>query len=275
MLSRIARHRFVELIRSLDARTDLAEVALVVAAETTPGLDIEAYLHRLDAMAEEADRRTITAAEPRQRIETLNRYLFEDLGFIGDDDDYYNPRNSFLNEVLDRRAGIPVTLALVYLSLTRRLGWPVVGVGFPAHFLVKYTQPQILVDPFTGEVINKRECRRRLRIALGDSAEWREDYLDPAAPVDIVLRLLTNLKHIYIQSQRHELALSCCERLLLLLPDSPKELRDRGLVLLELECRDEAYADFERFLELAPEDPAAEAVRDVLSMARQQIPLVN
>ena len=169
--------------------------------------------------------------------------------------------------VLDRCAGIPITLSLVYMEVARRAGVEVDGVGFPGHFLVKHgKEDTIVVDAFFGTVLTREQCQVRLAAALGAAAQLRPElHLRKASTREILVRLLGNLKMLYVRSADFGRALACCERILLVVPDTPLELRDRGLVFERLECFAAAAADLERFLELAPDDESAGAVRERLA----------
>jgi regulator of sirC expression with transglutaminase-like and TPR domain len=258
-----ARARFEELARSPDDGIDLAEAALVIASEAYPALDPGAYLERLDALAAQAASRL--RGDSRERTQALCRFLHRENGFRGNREDYYDPRNSFLNDVLDRGLGIPITLALVYMEVARRLAEPVQGVGFPGHFLVKYAgDEEIVIDPFDGAILSETDCRLLLRRALGDHACFDRRYLRPATTREILVRMLRNLKHVAVAGDRLNDAVACCDRILLLWPDCAAEYRDRGVLHQRLECFRAARADLERFLALAPDDPSAGAVRDTL-----------
>ncbi|MBI4518283.1 MAG: tetratricopeptide repeat protein [Deltaproteobacteria bacterium] len=271
MVGKNPRERFAELARKPEEDIDLAEAALVIAAEAYPDLDIAAYLRRLDALADEARRFVTPARSDPERIERLNHFLFVEKRFVGNRRRYYDRRNSFLNEVLDRHTGIPITLALVYIEVARRLGLPVHGVGFPGHFLAKYVGDQeIIIDAFHGQVLTERDCAERLQSVLGPDAPFDRSYLQPAGAREILVRMLRNLKQVYINAEEFEAALSCSDRILLLLPEAAEDLRDRGLIYQRLECYGAALADLERFLRLAPDHETAEAIREDLFTVRRQ-----
>ena len=266
------RERFAELARLPDAKIDLALAALWIAAEEYPSLDVRAYLARLDALAAAAAPRLGEAAPEAERAERLLRFLYQEQGFTGNEKSYDDPRNSYLNEVLDRRTGIPITLALVLLEVARRLELPLRGVSFPGHFLVKLDGPALRVlDPFRGRVLEVSECRARLHAALGPDARFDpERHLRAATPREILVRMLTNLKQLYLRARDFGRTLACCERILLLIPDSPTELRDRGLLFEKLECFAAAAQDLERFLKQVPDDETAPAIRDRLRALRSR-----
>ncbi len=256
------RARFAELAGAPDDAIDLSEAALLIAAEAYPGLDVARYQRALDDLAAQAAPAMRGAAAEAERVRRLVHFLAVERRFRGNQDDYYDRRNSFLNEVLDRRTGIPITLALVYIAVARRLGLVLRGVGFPGHFLVKHGGPGgLIIDPFFGQIVSLQDCEQRLRAVMGPDAQLDPSYLRAARPKEILVRILRNLKQIYLQARELEPALACSERILLVEPDLAQELRDRGLLYEQLECFAAARADLERFLALAPDDPTADAVR--------------
>jgi regulator of sirC expression with transglutaminase-like and TPR domain len=261
------RDAFADSLRAPDERIDLARSALLIAAEEYPALDIHRYLTRLDELAGEVAPRLAGARSPEERVAVLNRFLFAERGFAGNRAHYEDPRNSFLNEVLDRCAGIPITLSLVYMEVARRAGVEVDGVGFPGHFLVKHGgRTPIVIDAFFQTVLTLEECQVRLAAVLGAEVQLRPElHLRKATAREILVRLLGNLKVLYVRAADFGRALACCERILLVAPDAPHELRDRGLVYEKLECFGAAAADLSRFLELAPDDESAQAVRERLA----------
>jgi regulator of sirC expression with transglutaminase-like and TPR domain len=275
MSSALAREQFLRIARLPDERIDLAEAALWVAAEQYEGLDVPAYLARLAEFAERARPSVSSATTLEQSIAALNRFLYDEQSFRGNRSDYYDARNSFLNEVIDRRTGIPITLAVVYLSVAERLGLPVHGVGFPGHFLVKCAAPdEILIDPFEGKLLTRAECEARWLATLGADTPFDARSLEPAPARQTLARLIGNLKQIFLAQQDWPRALACVERILVLSPDAPLELRDRGLLYARLECFSAAAADLKQFLALAPDDPTAAGVRQQLvELVRTSPPL--
>jgi regulator of sirC expression with transglutaminase-like and TPR domain len=271
-MTQSARERFAVLAAAPEERIDLIEAALLIAAEADPHLDPQACHSHLQALAHLATERLKLALTAEERAAALIRFLHEEQGFSGNHADYYHPGNSFLPWVLERRRGIPITLALLYLEVGRRLGLRLEGINFPGHFLVKYVEGEveILIDPFAGRILDTDDCLALLRASAGPAAVLEPALLRPAAPKVFLRRMLTNLKQIYLRQERFELALSCCERILLLLPDDPFELRDRGLLYARLECYPEARADLERYLTLVPGDPSAPAVRASLEEIRRR-----
>jgi regulator of sirC expression with transglutaminase-like and TPR domain len=266
-----ARKQLAALVSDIDDRFDLAEAALLIAQEEYPTLDVDYYLGRLDALAAEAGRSLHPGMLPQEEVARLNHFLFVEQRFRGNNDQYYDARNSYLNEVLDRRTGIPIALSLVYIGVAQRLDLPVYGVSFPGHFLVKYASaPEILIDPFFGKVISPDECAERLVAIYGPKVKLDRRLLGAARPRDILTRMLSNLKQIYVEQHDLLRALACVDRILLLAPDTPRELRDRGILYQRLECFGAALRDFERYLQLAPDDKAADTIRQTLPELQRQ-----
>ena len=244
---------------------DLARGALAIAASEYPGLDENAYLASIDELAREAGERIPETTNAAAKIEALNRFLFGERGFRGNEADYYDPRNSFLNDVLDRRLGIPITLSLLYCEVGRRIGLPLVGVGFPGHFLARHTgDPDIVIDPFAGKTLTIDDCRRLLETVAGRTTELDPAMLRAARPREILVRILRNLKLAWLRREDMARALAVVERILLFLPEDPVEIRDRGTLYLRLECFAPALRDLERYLELAPNGEGAAEIRERL-----------
>ena len=200
--------------------------------------------------------------------------LFERHGFHGNRDDYYDPKNSFLNEVLERKTGIPITLSVLYMEVAQRIGLVLDGVGFPGHFLVKHTRTdgvEIVIDPFRRGAIRSREDLRGLLASLyGDAVELQSEFLRAAGKKEILKRMLGNLKAIYAKANDLVRLLSVLDLTLILDPGAAEHIRDRAGVYLRLECFAQARADFETYLRLAPEAKDAAAIREqVVSLARQ------
>ncbi len=272
------RERFAALARRPDARIDLAEAALWIAAEACPGLTPGPWLERLRRLAEAAAPRLAGAAGPREQALRLARFLFAEQGFQGNAAEYDDPRNSYLHEVLERRTGIPITLALVLLEVGRRNGVAIEGIGFPGHFLVKVLgedDEEVVLDPFRGLLLSEKECAERLAGALGSDARWERAWLRAATPREILVRMLQNLKRAHAARSELEAAIGCCDRVLLLVPDAPGELRDRAILWRELECFAPALADLERFATLAPREATSREVRDLLHELREAVTRVH
>lgn len=250
--------RLLESINQSDDDVDLAEAALLLACLEYPKLDIASYLQRFDVLASQVEQRFEKDADIPERILALNQFLFTEQGFAPNLENFYDPRNSFLNDVLERKTGIPITLSIVYMEVARRIGLPIVGVSFPGHFLVKIPleKGDIVLDPFAGgRPLTESELLERLKPIYGDLAPAAislEPFLVPARKKEILVRMLRNLKAIYMHKQNFDKALYVLNDILEIVPAVPQELRDRGHVYEQLECFRAASEDYERYLELQP-----------------------
>lgn len=263
----LARQHFYQEIRQSDDTIDLAKAALFFAQEEYPELDPDDYLNALDTMASEIAERLPESRYPLRVIQTINQYLYQDLGFGGNLEDYYDPRNSYLNQVIDRRVGIPISLSLVYLEVARRLDFPMVGVGMPGHFLIRPVadEMQIFVDPFhKGEILFPQDCQERFSQLHGQSVIFDLAFLEPVSPRRFLGRMLTNLKVIYLNQGEWAKALAAIERILLLFPEAPIEQRDRGILYYQMGRWIEATQDLENYLTSAPTAEDAVIVRQLL-----------
>jgi regulator of sirC expression with transglutaminase-like and TPR domain len=265
--ARSARSRFADVVQKPEPEIDLASAALLIAAEEYPQVTPEPYLRRLDELAERARDRLWDATAPIMMLQEVNRVMFEEEGFQGNRTEYYDPRNSFLNDVIDRRRGIPITLSIIYLELGWRLDLPLHGVNFPGHFLVRYAGEavQLLVDPFQNGMIRfEDEAQALLDHVYGGSVRMQPEFLRIADRRDILIRLLTNLKGNYLNRRDDRRALSAIERILVVRPDSADDERDRGIVLTRLGRDRDAAAALNRYLELVPDAPDSARVRLLL-----------
>ena len=248
-----------ELERALNAPgAELGPAALTIARVEYPALDPPRYLEMLDSMGERARQRiggaTLSSGDA---IQALNEYLYDEEGFGGNREQYDDPRNSFLNEVLDRRTGIPITLAVVYLELARRAGLAITGVNFPGHFLLRapggIADDDLIIDPFhNGALLSEFDCRQLLRNHVGDEAAFDRSLLAPATRHDIVVRMLVNLKRLYVRMRSFPQARFISTLLLTVDPSAVHELRDRGLLAYHLEDFSSALRDLEEYLRLSP-----------------------
>jgi regulator of sirC expression with transglutaminase-like and TPR domain len=259
--------RFRKIVAGADENIDLVEAALLVAAGEYPDLDVDAYAGRVTALAAALNQRLRPDISPADKIILLNRYLFDELGFRGNAANYYDPRNSFLNDVLDRKLGIPLTLAILYMAVGRRLGLPLHGVSFPGHFLVKCSlrDGAVILDPYArGVSLSFDDLKLRLR-HLDNSAEPSRSViagmLVAASNRDMLLRLLRNLKSIYAQQKEWLKALPVADRIICVTPDQPEEYRDRGMCYLNLECFRAALFDLQAYLKMLPMAQDADRVR--------------
>lgn len=275
-----ADSRFAAIVSRSEEDLNLGEAALVMASAEYPDLDVAAYLGRLDDLAAGV-RRTTRAREPHRLAQAMSEYLFQEIGFAGNQEDYSDPRNSFLNEVLDRRLGIPVSLSVVYMEVGRRLGVPVSGVSFPGHFLVMVDDGKVttVLDPFfQGVAVDEQELAWRLRRILGDEvpvARYLPHLLEPATKAQILIRMLRNLKAIYGQRGDPMRALGYIGRILAVDATIPGEYRDRARLYAELECPRAALDDYTRYLSLADEPEDEDEVREQMSALRAAAARIN
>ena len=249
--------RFREIIERPDSEIDLAEAALLIARVAYPDLDVQRYLRRIDDLARHLRARVAEDASAGDLIVGLNRFLFEEQGFAPNVEDYYDPRNSFLNDVLERRVGIPISLSVLYMEVGARVGLPLQGVSFPGHFLVKcqVETGMVILDPYCGGVsLSLHDLQQRLREVRGGEVSRAiiAGMLVAANKREILARMLRNLKKIYLDKQQHARALAIIDWIVALRPGEATEVRDRGLTYLKLECFRAALTDLEHYLELAP-----------------------
>jgi regulator of sirC expression with transglutaminase-like and TPR domain len=268
------RHRiFHAAVKLPDDEIDLGRAALAIAQEEYPTLDIQTYLERLDQLAAVVRDRSAGENSPYRLIASLNYVLFTQEGYRGNRDDYYDPKNSFLNDVIERRIGIPIALSVLYMEVARRADLRLHGVGFPGHFLVKYAgdEGEIVVDPFDkGEVRTTEELQEMLDRLYGGKVRLQPEFLSRVSNRQIVQRMLANLKAIYIREENFLKAVSVVECLVILDPISAEEIRDRGLLYLKLERFSEAVDALETYLRLAPDAADAEEILEqVLALKKR------
>jgi len=274
-----AREAFAEMACRPSAAIEIDRAALLIAAEEYPDLEVDSYLTRLDGLAARVRRFIYPDAGSHEIMARLNQVLFEEEGFRGNLEDYYDPRNSYLNQVLDRRTGIPITISTVYLEVARRVGFRAVGVGFPGHFLVKHQTPEggeILIDAFdAGKVLSVDDCRERLEQMSNGKISFTPEHLRPASARQMLVRMLNNLKGIYLSRQDDRRALAAVERILLLTPDSPSEIRDRGMLLARLNRPVEALAALAHYRRLSPDAADATRIDGVMDRLRLKVGTCN
>jgi len=272
-----ARSRFASEVLQPDSAVSLARAALLVGAEEEPrACDVGRCLARLDELGEQA--RARIARADGSAVEALNRYLFDEQRFEGNEADYYDPRNSMLHRVLERRAGIPITLSIVYIEVGRRAGLSVEGVGLPGHFIVRVLDVEggkVLVDPFNRRVTDREECQRRLDVIYEGKVELMDEHLRAVGARSILARVLGNLKAVYVQAQLFRRALAAVERILLINPHDLDERRDRGMILAQLGRMPQAIAETQSYLNLAPDAMDADAVREQLKKMRIRQAMLN
>jgi regulator of sirC expression with transglutaminase-like and TPR domain len=273
------RLTFAAEVAKPDHAMRLELAALLIAAEDEAHLDLDVmeYLKRLAGLGTQARERV--AAARGAGVEAFNRFMFEEAGFHGDRQDYYAPHNSFLHQVLDRRTGLPITLSIVYLEVGRKAGLIVEGVGLPGHFIVRAGEKEehetTLVDPFYGKTLAAEDCQQRLDEIYGGQVTLDSSHLRAVTTREILVRLLMNLKSIYVNAQLHRQALAVVERILLLTPSATGEHRDRGALLAQLERLPEAIAETQTYLNLSSDFPDHEQVREQLQALQRKQAMRN
>jgi len=256
----------------------LARGALLIAKEEYPALDVNKYLDALLALSRQAEPLVRSGANTVERIQRLSDFLFEQQGFAGNVEEFNDPRNSFLNDVIERRLGIPISLSVIYLDVGRRLGLNLHGVSFPSHFLVKAVDErgELIIDPFNkGQILDLDDIRDRLRQIYGQPVEVQPEMLKTAETRQILSRMLRNLKNIYTGGADWMRALAALDRILLIEPRSPNEILERAGLYENLECFQSALDDLQNYLSLAPEHPAADAAREGLMRMMRQVALIS
>jgi regulator of sirC expression with transglutaminase-like and TPR domain len=262
-----------------DSSLPLLEAAIAVAQDEMPQLDVQGVLAEVDVLAERLCRRLPADAAPLQRLRLLNPYFFQELGFAGNVNDYYDPRNSLLPAVLETRRGIPITLALLYIEVAQRAGLQAEGVCFPGHFLVKLTLPngEVVIDPFSGQSLTREDLDERLapfrrqfegtgaRAAAASLASW----LQPASAREILARLLRNLKEVHRSADDMPRLAAVLQRLVILLPAAASERRELALVLARLGRHSEAARELAVYLQHRPDASDAPQLREELAQWRR------
>ena len=254
-MSSRSRKTFQQLVTLPDGAIPLAEAALLMACEEYPQLEISPYLDRLDEMANMVKPHIPRSGSPLDTVSAINEVLFGYCGFRGNGQDYYDPRNSFFNDVLDRHMGIPITLSAVYLEVSRRLNFPMWGVGMPGHFIVKYSGPneEFFLDPFSeGEILSINDCRERIASQFGDTIQFSDNLLARVSHRQILARMLNNLKQIYLASHSFDKGLAIVDMMLMVEPEDLEQYRARGLLHVQLRQFEAAARDFEHYVKSAP-----------------------
>ena len=275
-----ADERFERLAALADEQIDVVEGALLIAKSAYADLDIEHYAARIQALGQTLRERIPAEASTAARIGALNRFLFEEQGFAPNAEDYYDPRNSYLNEVLERRIGIPITLSIVYMEVGRRIGLPLHGVPFPGHFLVKCPLEQglVVLDPYAGgRSLTTGDLQARVLDARGGevSPAIVVGMLASATSRQILARMLRNLKTIHLEKKDYLRALPIMHWLLMLGPGDAGEMRDRGMAYVKLECFRAAVTDLEKYLALSPNAQDLEEIRGELIELRRRAARLN
>jgi regulator of sirC expression with transglutaminase-like and TPR domain len=250
----------------------LVEAALAISWEEYPNIDLSSYRDALDEMATVLQQRVQGISYPLKIISEINRYLFEEQNFCGNENNYYDPRNSFLTDVITRRMGIPLTLSIIYMAIGDRIGFPLEGVSLPGHFIIRphRSDVEVFIDPFAkGEIMFKEDCAAKLTQIYGDQAELKPEYLETVGVRQILERMLMNLKLIYLNQKQFHKALSTVEKILMLWPNVSIQVRDHGLLCFQLERYVEARSDLETYLALTPYANDAELIQKLINEMKQ------
>jgi len=269
-----------------DERIELARACLMIAQGAYPGLDLEHYLAEIEAMAIRLRARLPREHGAEDSVVALNKFLYDDLGYWGNTEEYYDPRNSYLNDVIERRTGIPITLSVLYMELGRRIGLPLEGISFPGHFLVRLRLRggTLVLDPFTGGApVSEDELRERLKRVIPEGAAGGlsvselplDQFLEPATHRQVLARLLRNLKGIYRDADQPERMLDVLNRMLIVSPNASAELRDRGFLYQRLECWRPALQDLTDYLQREPEAADLDDVRASMMELSQRCARLN
>jgi regulator of sirC expression with transglutaminase-like and TPR domain len=272
------RARFTELVQTGGDNFALDRGALLIAAEEYPELSIESYLSKLDKLAERVASQLHGDAGPYETLTRMRTVLVEEEGFLGNTEEYYDPRNSFLNDVLDRRCGIPIALSTVYMEVGRRIGFCLQGIGFPGHFLISHRTPseEIVVDPFhTGRILTDADLQSQLDSNFGGRIRHDPKLLSTITSRQFLFRMLSNLKSIYVRARDTERALAAVERMLVLAPENTREHRDRGVMLAQLDRPLEALRVLAGYRELEPDADDADGVDSLMEQLKVKIGMNN
>ena len=265
---------FAALVQQDDS-IPLFEAALAIAQDADPQLDLAATQAEVDVLAATLQRRLAADASSVQKLRMLNHFFYHELGFAGNVNDYYDPDNSYLHRVLSTRRGIPISLAVLYMELAQQVGLNVKGISFPGHFLMKLSVQagDIVLDPFNGASLSREELEERLEPYFEQQsypgAIPLSYYLHAAHPREILVRMLRNLKTLFVEHVRWQRVLSVQQRLVILLPGDVTERRDRGLAYANVECPQAALQDIEAYLSERPYAPDADMLREKLPELRE------
>jgi regulator of sirC expression with transglutaminase-like and TPR domain len=261
-----------------DEKIDLIRAALVIARTEYPDLDIEAYAARMEELA----RRVAAQASdlnPQRTLAALNRVLFEEVQLRGNREDYYDPRNSFLNDVLDRGLGIPITLSIVYMEVARRVGFHLSGVGMPGHFLLKHygeDGQEMLIDCFNrGDIVSRQDCQSRLDEIYSGEMTLRPEFLHPISRRQILTRMLNNLKTVYLSTRNFRKALPIADLILVIYPRSPEDIKQRALLRYSMGMHGLAAEDLDDYLKVSPNASDADETRQMALSIRRMLALMN
>jgi regulator of sirC expression with transglutaminase-like and TPR domain len=235
-----------------------------------PDLSISDYVQKINTIGKDLKNSLSEVKNPTYLVSMLNEYVFDGLGFGGNSDDYYNPKNNFLNVVLDKKSGIPITLSIIYVELAKHIGLDLRPVGFPSHFLVKYSE-ELILDPFNGgRLLSIDDLQEILDRNYGGSVEFSPDFLNEIEPEQILIRIGRNLKNSYTQSFNYTMALHCINMILGIEPESPEEIRDKGILESRQLNYEIALRSLNKYLEIAPEADDVDYVLDLIRNIKEK-----
>jgi len=261
-----------------DEDIDLIQAALVIARTEYASLDVASYSARVDAIANRVANLALDL-NPESVMPALNHVLFEQVNLRGNREDYYDPRNSFLNDVLDRGLGIPITLSVVYMEVARRLGVQFCGVGMPGHFLLKLYREageELLIDCFDrGNIVSPQECQSRLDEIYSGELKLKPEFLHPISRRQVLTRMLNNLKTVYLSARNFRKALPVADLVLVLYPQSPEDVKQRALLRYSMGLQRFAAEDLDHYLEISPTASDADDVRQMSLSIRRMLALMN
>lgn len=268
--------RFRDVIELPDEAIDLGQAALLLATIETPNLDVGVWLGRLDELGAAVRERADGADGDYRRLEALTRCLFDELDFQGNAEDYYDPRNSCLDQVIERRLGIPISLAVLLIEVGRRAGIPLLGVGLPGHFLVRHARhAELVLDPFDrGRILTRGECAKLLERVFGDEPSFEQEMLRPVGSRQILTRMHNNLRAVYLERRDLKKAARVVDRLARLEPDVPRHRYDRGVMRLHT-GDSRGIEDLEHYLAEETEAPDREEIEATLKKARRKFRTVH
>ena len=233
-------------------------------------LNISKYIEKINGISNSLKMKISDIKNPTYLISMLNEHLFDELGFHGAEQDYYDPGNSFLNVVLEKKIGIPITLSIIYAEVAKTIGLDLKIVGFPGHVIVKYKN-EIILDPFyRGRLLTIDDLKEILDRNFGDGVEFVPDYLNEATTEQLLTRLLRNLKNAYTQSYAYDNAMKCTDMILGIQPESPEEIRDKGILEERLLRYDKALPLLNKYLELEPEADDADFILELIKSVREK-----
>jgi regulator of sirC expression with transglutaminase-like and TPR domain len=272
--------RLKELAAKPDEEIDLAEAALLIAASEYEGLNWGHYLNKLDVMADDVMLLRAGESDPQTNIKILNDYLFGTLHFTGNQDEYNDPRNSYLNDVLERRTGIPISLSLVYMEVGKRAGMPIEGIGLPGHFIVRYNYndeyynrtEQILLDPFNGGTsLSEEDCARMVNEIYHRPMSLTPVFMRPVTKKQFITRMLNNLKTCYVEQEDFQRALRVERMLMAVSPEDWDEVRDRGAIHFRAGKYWKAIYDFQSYLRHTPDAKDGTQIRNYINGIYKEI----